>query len=621
MAAGNIDLNVVVRGQQQLDSLNNKINKAQKSSMNLGRAAKYAATALAAFATGVVVKSIISNIRAFEDLKATMLTIQGDAESAAGAFQLVTKFTEGTTFSLQDVSKGFITLRNAGLYPTIDTMTELGNIAAGMGQDFQDVARAVFNATTGEFEMLKQLGIKVKVEGDNITASFRGVETTMKKDADSIVAYMRAIGKGDFAGALEARAKTLSGAIVNVGDAFGTLSMKLGEGGLTTALTDITRDFTKWIYTNEELIKQFGGELGDAIKFTIKNIDGLAFATTALFAIWGKSPIGRITAGITAVGIATKRAYDDIQKNFPQASKAIGDGVNKVKAAIFGTEDVFDDFASAGVQAGKAVVNAYEAQAAGATKAKVEAAALSAEIKKLKDSLPLLEANAQAAIDALSFNDVILGLEKSMEGFNLAIAQIEVFADVFKAFGTTASSELTDVIMGVKTLDQALGNIVNATLKALIQGLINLGITVFVLEPLAKWLREQINSQKKLNSELKTEIALRTILAFFGGGGGGGIPFFADGGSIGASQPAIVGERGPELFVPNSSGRIISNSDLGSGDYADTTPVSSGSVNVTFNINTIDSSDFNELLTTRQEMIIGLINKGLAERGKRSITA
>jgi hypothetical protein len=86
VAQGNIDLSVVVRGQQQLDSLNNKINKAQKSSMDLGRAAKYAATALAAFATGVVVKSIISNIRAFEDLKATLVTIQGDAEAAAGAF-------------------------------------------------------------------------------------------------------------------------------------------------------------------------------------------------------------------------------------------------------------------------------------------------------------------------------------------------------------------------------------------------------------------------------------------------------------------------------------------------------------------------------------------------------
>jgi hypothetical protein len=59
----------------------------------------------------------------------------------------------------------------------------------------------------------------------------------------------------------------------------------------------------------------------------------------------------------------------------------------------------------------------------------------------------------------------------------------------------------------------------------------------------------------------------------FGGGGfggGGGIMslistgisllgFFADGGSVGAHTPIIVGERGPELFIPPVDGEIISN--------------------------------------------------------------
>ena len=55
--------------------------------------------------------------------------------------------------------------------------------------------------------------------------------------------------------------------------------------------------------------------------------------------------------------------------------------------------------------------------------------------------------------------------------------------------------------------------------------------------------------------------------SFFGGGGSktafsGGIKFLADGGPV--SGPAIVGERGPELFIPNSSGTIIPNHQLGS---------------------------------------------------------
>lgn len=54
----------------------------------------------------------------------------------------------------------------------------------------------------------------------------------------------------------------------------------------------------------------------------------------------------------------------------------------------------------------------------------------------------------------------------------------------------------------------------------------------------------------------------------FGGGsktafsGGIKLPFFADGGEV--SGPAIVGERGPELFVPKTPGTIIPNNQLGS---------------------------------------------------------
>jgi lambda family phage tail tape measure protein len=59
-----------------------------------------------------------------------------------------------------------------------------------------------------------------------------------------------------------------------------------------------------------------------------------------------------------------------------------------------------------------------------------------------------------------------------------------------------------------------------------------------------------------------------SIFSGFGGGGGkaftGGIklPMYADGGDI--NSPSIVGERGPELFIPKSAGTIIPNNKLGS---------------------------------------------------------
>jgi hypothetical protein len=46
---------------------------------------------------------------------------------------------------------------------------------------------------------------------------------------------------------------------------------------------------------------------------------------------------------------------------------------------------------------------------------------------------------------------------------------------------------------------------------------------------------------------------------------------------------------------------------------------SPGNMNITFNINTVDARGFDQLLTTRQDLIVGMINRALTERGKRSL--
>ena len=49
------------------------------------------------------------------------------------------------------------------------------------------------------------------------------------------------------------------------------------------------------------------------------------------------------------------------------------------------------------------------------------------------------------------------------------------------------------------------------------------------------------------------------------GGYGAPVPMLAGGGSLAANQPAIVGEAGPELWVPDSSGTVVPNSVLSGG--------------------------------------------------------
>lgn len=54
---------------------------------------------------------------------------------------------------------------------------------------------------------------------------------------------------------------------------------------------------------------------------------------------------------------------------------------------------------------------------------------------------------------------------------------------------------------------------------------------------------------------------------------GSPIPFMANGGPVSGGSPYIVGERGPELFVPRASGTIVPNDKMGGG-------VTVGSINI-----------------------------------------
>ena len=78
---------------------------------------------------------------------------------------------------------------------------------------------------------------------------------------------------------------------------------------------------------------------------------------------------------------------------------------------------------------------------------------------------------------------------------------------------------------------------------------------------------------------------------FGGSGGGGGAPIMGNGGSVTANQPYIVGDKGPEMFVPNTSGGIFTNRSLKNSGGGGAT------VNQTINIETGVSQ------TVRAEMI------------------
>tara|TARA_E500000081_G_scaffold74356_1_gene75983 strand:+ start:20597 stop:22771 length:2175 start_codon:yes stop_codon:yes gene_type:complete len=282
-----------------------QINGLNKSLGKTNGIAKKVAGALAAIGTGILVRGLINTIRQFEDLRATLVTVEGSTQAAAKSFRLIKDFTQSTPFQLQDVTSAFITFRNAGLNPTIDFMTSVGNIAAGMGRRIDDVARAVFNATTGEFEMLKQLGIKVKTEGDKLKVIFKGTTTEITNNGIDIIEVIEKIGKTDFAGGIERQAQTLTGAFSNLQDEIAIFADEVGEGGLTAALTEITRGIIDASEGSENFANALGKNVGATLLFVRDNLDiiKIAFGVFIGAKVLGGAivGVGRLAVGLKAL--------------------------------------------------------------------------------------------------------------------------------------------------------------------------------------------------------------------------------------------------------------------------------------------------------------------------------
>ena len=99
----------------------------------------------------------------------------------------------------------------------------------------------------------------------------------------------------------------------------------------------------------------------------------------------------------------------------------------------------------------------------------------------------------------------------------------------------------------------------------------------------------------------------------FGGGGSTmagaavlGLPGYANGGSIPAGQLSVVGERGPELFMPKTAGTIVPNGAMGGTQVINNA--------VTYSIQAVDASSFRSMLARDPEFI-----HNVAEQGRRQM--
>lgn len=246
-----VDTRDLKKADKQLDKLANSGKNAEKSTQKLSAGFKKLAGAVAfAYAAFESAGKLINVTREFDVLNAQLITATGSAKDAAIAFGALQDFAATTPYDLQQSVKGFTQLVNLGLTPSEKALKSYGNTASAMGKDLSQMIEAVADASTGEFERLKEFGIKAKSEGDNVSFTFRGVTKTIGKNAAEIESYLMALGDNEFAGAMNERAKTLDGSISNLEDTWDSLFRTVsgsGVGGYIQQGVDMASDAIQYL--------------------------------------------------------------------------------------------------------------------------------------------------------------------------------------------------------------------------------------------------------------------------------------------------------------------------------------------------------------------------------------
>lgn len=209
--------------------------------------------------------AIFSANTSFEQLSGSLKTVTGSAKGAQEAFSLIEKFAIDTPYQLNEIVEAFIQLKALGLEPSEAALVSYGNTASAFGKNIKDFVGTVAAATVGEFERLKTFGIKAKVINDDVSFTFAGVTTKVKKNATEIEKYLRTLGDVNFAGAMNEQMKTMNGVLSNIEDGFEKIYRDIGKNGLNEALKSTFTQFNELVESGGSAAKTIGQTLAFAV--------------------------------------------------------------------------------------------------------------------------------------------------------------------------------------------------------------------------------------------------------------------------------------------------------------------------------------------------------------------
>ena len=572
----NIKLNAIDSTKKAFTDLQNNLKQTNKESNSLATSFLSVKSAILGFATGATIVGVVNQTKKFQDLQTILARVAGSTENGTQVLNFLIDSTKRSTFSVQDLANSFIVLSTAGINPTerlLKVFTDTASASTDQLDTLNDLTRLFAKGVQGGLglQTLNQLatkGIKVfEILENEIGLSKDGIEkfANTTRGANKILeALLNGLEKS-FAGATEARANNLSVALSRIGKEADLALLNLGKNGLTQGVNDLAEAFALLNKEGEPLLKFLGG----ISEFILTTASGALLVFNSIL--------------------------KDLRKEFNQFSNEYIKLYNKIT--------------------GKKLPLNVEGSLTSPT-----------EITGRSTGLPKTETKVPALLDfQLVIKRVIEDNQNKLDLINDAFfttaGLAKTITDTLNAGISQFSEKIAESIVLGKNLSDVFKNIGQSLLISILKTSIEiLGREILNLFYAKLQTFEIVQQIGKLLEKLAVERAItreKERQASAGSGGGnsdaqmlfdiGKFLFMAEGGAINAGQPAVVGERGRELFVPSTSGTIIPNHDLGGG------------MNITFNIQANDVRGIKELLIDNRATIINLVNQGANQKGKSNV--
>ena len=575
---------------------------------------------------GLVVRNLVNTGKELENLRVRLRFLLKDTNEGAKAFDNMVKFASKVPFSLEEIQSG------SGILATVTDNAEdlqkmleiTGNVASVTGLDFRTTAEQIqrsFSAGIGSADLFREKGVR------NMLGFQAGATVSIEQ---TVEAFEKVFGKGGrFGKATDDLANTFTGTLSMIGDKIFSFKKTILEAGFFEGLKTQFGELDKFLEKNAENIDNVGRKigvvlavsvtkLGEAI-IVVKNnfgllldiIKGLIALKIVLF--FGRVAVALMNVAKSTMAIAVGTSA--IKSGFLAIAGMLATG-GAVFLAFKGIDKLFDGF-----------LEDIDAMERGMQEFEHELSIATDSAKKLEETFDNTNVIAHEFEHELSvaipsatqkmiekFRELNKG---SLEEFKKKIENIrETIAEAInEGISKVSNSMGRAVVMGEK-LGDSLKKIAQEFMVRLVSMAIEitlrLAIELVMQKAKEMILARQVKKEQEKTNELKrqtSEMKKQALLSFFTGGSGGGIPFMANGGAVSKGKPVVVGERGAELFIPNSSGQITQSARGTSG----------GAVNVNFTINTIDSRGFGEALQENRGTITGIINNALAEKGRSEL--